>query len=308
METDIKPLEFRRVTRWYGPVAGLLEVSFVLERGVTGLLGPNGAGKSTLIHIAAGLLRPGIGEARVFGLNPFKSTRARSRLGLLPETTAFPPGITARKFLVTCLNLSGIFGKEARARAGELLELAGLSGFAGKRIETFSKGMKQRLKLAQAIGHDPELLLLDEPLTALDPLARRQVIELVRSLGEKGRAVLVSSHILHEVEAMTDNIILLHHGRILAQGKVSDIRARLSDQPMRIWMGLNRPRAMAARIIEWPSVKAVEVKQDGLEAEITDVEGFYDNLGDVGVREENSIEELKVLDQGLEAVFDYLVG
>ena len=302
------PLLFERVTRWYGPVAGVLDVSFTLEPGVTGLLGPNGAGKSTILNLAAGLIRPGMGRVEVFGGPPFSSGRARARLGLLPETQAFPPGVTARSFLKTCLLLSGVPGREAGRRTAALLEEVGLGDAANRKVAGFSQGMKQRLKLAQALGHEPDLLLLDEPLTGLDPLARREVIRTVQELGERGRAVLVSSHVLHEVEAMTGRVILLNQGRILASGEIPEIRALLKDQPIRVRIGGRDPRALAAEMVRWPSVAGVSLDGEALKVEAWDGEAFFRELGRLGSEEESGIEEVRILDENLEALFDYLVG
>ena len=302
------PLLFERVTRWYGPVAGVLEVSFTLEPGVTGLLGPNGAGKSTILHLAAGLIRPGMGKVEAFGRAPFRSGRVRARVGLLPETQAFPPGVTAGTFLRTCLLLSGVPGREAKKRTEALLEEVGLAGAAGRKVAGYSQGMKQRLKLAQALGHDPDLLLLDEPLTGLDPLARRDVIAKVQELGERGRAVLVSSHVLHEVEAMTSRVILLNQGRILAWGEIPEIRALLKDQPIRVLVRGRDPRRLASEMARWPSVGGFRLNCDGLEVESWDAEGFFESLGKIGSEEWTGIEEVRILDENLEALFDYLVG
>ncbi len=301
-------LRFERVTRWYGPVAGVLEVSFSLEAGVTGLLGPNGAGKSTILHLAAGLIRPGMGKVEVFGGPPFRSGKVRSRVGLLPETQVFPPGVTGRSFLRTCLLLSGLPGGEARRRTEALLEEVGLAGAAGRKVAGYSQGMKQRLKLAQALGHDPDLLLLDEPLTGLDPVARREVIARVQELGERGKAVLVSSHVLHEVEAMTSRVILLNQGRILAWGEIPEIRALLRDQPVRVRVRGRDPRRLAAEMVGWPFVGGVRIAGESVEGETWDAEAFFRALGVVGKEEWAGIEEVRILDENLEALFDYLVG
>ncbi len=301
-------LVFERVTRWYGPVAGVLEVSFSLEPGVTGLLGPNGAGKSTILHLAAGLIRPGMGKVEVFGRSPFGSGKARARVGLLPETQAFPPGVTGRGFLKTCLLLSGLPGREARRKAALLLEEVGLAGAADRRVAGYSQGMKQRLKLAQALGHDPDLLLLDEPLTGLDPVARREVIAKVQELGERGKYLLVSSHVLHEVEAMTSRVILLNQGRILAWGEIPEIRALLKDQPVRVLVRGKDARRIAAEMVRWPSVGGVKLEGEGVEGEAWDAEGFFHDLGALGREEWAGIEEVRILDENLEALFDYLVG
>ncbi len=302
------PLRFERVTRWYGPVAGVLEVSFTLEPGVTGLLGPNGAGKSTILHLAAGLIRPGMGRVEVFGRPPFLSGSARARLGLLPETQSFPPGVTGRTFLRTCLLLSGVPGREARRRADALLEEVGLARAADRKAAGYSQGMKQRLKLAQALGHDPDLLLLDEPLTGLDPLARREVIAKVHELGERGKAILVSSHVLHEVEAMTSRVILLNQGRILAWGEIPEIRALLKDQPIRVLVRGRDSRRLASEMARWPSVGGFRLNGDSLEVEAWDGEAFFEALGGLGRSDWAGLEEVRILDENLEALFDYLVG
>jgi len=300
-------LRLTRVTRWYGPVAGLLEVDLTLGPGVFGLLGPNGAGKSTILHLAAGLIRPGMGRVEVFGDPPFHSGRARGRLGLLPETEAFPPGVSARTFLDACLILSGVPGREARRRAEELLERGGLREAAARKVAGYSQGMKQRLKLAQALGHQPDLLLLDEPLTGLDPLARRRVIELVAEQGRAGKTVLVSSHVLHEVESMTSSVILLHQGRVLAEGGIQEIREHLTDRPVKVRIGSGRARELAGMLLASPAVAAVRMEPGALEVEALDADRFFEELGGLAAQGAIEVQDLRVLDENLEAVFDYLV-
>ena len=214
-------LALKDVAKWYGPVIGLVDVSVEIEQGVTGLLGPNGAGKSTFLKLVAGQLRPSTGEVRVLGHDPFRTPAVFRKVGFSPEPDAFYEDMTGLGFVRFLTRLRGFSPSEAGRRAEEAVEQVGLTEAAHKRIGAYSKGMRQRIKLAQALAHDPEILILDDPLTGLDPVARRRIVELVRELGEQGRTILISSHVLHEVEAMTPRIVLLHQGRVLARLTIS---------------------------------------------------------------------------------------
>jgi ABC-2 type transport system ATP-binding protein len=301
------PLRFTMVSKWYGPVIGLSEVSFELKPGVTGLLGKNGSGKSTLIKLACGLLEPSLGDVQVFDAAPARSTTARARIGLVPDVDRFYEAMTARQFITRMLRLSGFGAAEARQRAEQSLLRLGLQDALDRKIAGFSKGMRQRTKLAQAVAHDPDLLFLDEPLNGLDPIGRNAVIELVRELGNAGRSVLVSSHVLHEVEAMTPRILLIHQGRLLAEGTVKEIRTLLADRPSRVRVGCRDPRGIAARLVSLPSVRACALETTGLEVTVEHPIAFYQALTDLACDPAAGVLEVEALDDSLEAVFGYLV-
>jgi ABC-2 type transport system ATP-binding protein len=300
-------LEVRAVSKWYGEVTALSEVTFTLGPGVTGLLGPNGAGKSTLLKLAAGLLRPSLGTVRLGGRDPFASAAARASIGIAPELEGFPEGMTGLQFVTAMLRFHGWRGAAARARARELIDSVGLTDARDRKAEGYSKGMRQRLKLAQALAHDPAFLILDEPLNGLDPPGRREVIERIRALGAEGRTVLVSSHVLHEVEAMTPRLLLLNRGRLLAEGEVSEIRDLMEDRPHQLWLRCADARAAASRLMALPEVESLRFQEEGFLVETRRPERFLEALQARAAAGEVAVEELEPRDENLQAVFDYLV-
>jgi ABC-2 type transport system ATP-binding protein len=305
----VKPtIELTRVSRWYGPVIALNDVSLAIGPGVTGLLGPNGAGKSTFLRLASGQIAPSQGELRVLGLAPHRSPEVFLRLGLCPDVDATWDGLSAREFLVAVLGLTGFSTEECRARAERALGEVDLADAADRRVGSYSQGMRQRLKLAQAWAHDPEVLLLDEPLTGLDPLHRRRVIDLVRRWGESGRTIVVSSHILWEVEAMTRRIVLIHKGRVLAEGDIHEIRDLLDEHPHSVALRSRDARALAREIVAWPHVLSLAVGSEGewLTVETARPDDFYAALPDLASK--MGVSEMYSPDDDLESVFRYLVS
>jgi ABC-2 type transport system ATP-binding protein len=302
------PIELVRASRWYGPVIALNDVSVEIPPGVTGLLGPNGAGKSTFLKLAAGLLRPSQGEVRLLGRPAWGSPETYHRLGLCPEADAFWEGLTGLQFLMALLGFTGYDEAECRRRAENALFEVDLLDAKDRKIGGYSRGMRQRAKLAQAIAHDPEVLLLDEPVTGMDPLNRRRVIDLVRRLGHEGRTIVVSSHILHEVEAMTRRVLLVHNGRILAEGDVREIRDLLDEHPHTVALRARDPRRLAGAIIGWPNVLSVSFGADGewVTVETARPDDFYRGLHDAAL--EAGVVEMYSPDENLESVFRYLVA
>jgi ABC-2 type transport system ATP-binding protein len=301
-------LEFTRASRWYGPVIALNDVSVAIPPGVTGLLGPNGAGKSTFLKLAAGQLQPSQGEVRLLGLPAWGSPEVFHRVGLCPEADAFWENLTGRQFLTTLLRFTGYDEKECRERAENALHQVALLDAKDRKVGGYSRGMRQRIKLAQAIAHDPEVLLLDEPVTGMDPVNRRRVIELVRRLGREGKTVVVSSHILYEVEAMTKRVLLVHNGRILAEGEVREIRDLLDEHPHTVALRAREPRRLAAAVVNWPSVVSVRLAADGewLTVETERPDEFYGTLHAAAL--ESGVSEMYSPDEDLESVFRYLVA
>ena len=256
-------LNFTRASRWYGPVIALNDVTTEVPPGVTGLLGPNGAGKSTFLKLAAGQLQPSQGEVKLLGLPAWGSPEIFHRVGLCPEADAFWENLSGRQFLTTLLRFTGYDEAECRGRTESALQQVALLDVQDRKIGGYSRGMRQRIKLAQAIAHDPEVLLLDEPVTGMDPVNRRRVVELVRRLGREGKTVVVSSHILYEVEAMTKRVLLVHNGRILAEGDVREIRDLLDEHPHTVALRAREPRRLAAAVVGWPSVLSVRHDTQG---------------------------------------------
>ena len=302
-------IELQGVSRWFGPVLGVSRVSLTVGPGVTALLRPNGAGKSTLMRLITGQIRPSSGELTVFGEDHFANPGVAARWGLVPEEDGFPPGVRGREWLKFLLRLQGLTADEASLRAGQTLATVGLQAMAEQPIATYSKGMRQRLKFAQAIAHEPDMLVLDEPLSGFDPAGRREMIDWIRRWGAKGRTVLVSSHILHDVELMTQEIVLVSEGRVLASGNVHEIRQLMDRHPHRILISTPQPKALAARLIELAGIHTISFSEEKREVrlETREPDRFYRSLTELVSKEGVSVEELSSPDDNLEAVFHYLV-
>jgi len=302
-------VELRSVSRWYGNVLGLNRVELAIGTGVTALLGPNGAGKSTLIRLVTGQIRPSIGEVRVFAEAPFANPLVAARLGVVPDEDGFPPRVTGMDWVVYLLRLHGFEEREARRRAEKTLAEVRLEEAMDRPAATYSRGMRQRLKLAQAIAHEPDFLVLDEPLAGLDPVGRREMIDWIRRWGREDRSVLVSSHILHEVELMTREVILMNQGRVLASGNVHEIRRLIDAHPHRIRLLTPDPKALANRLLDLSGIVSVSFSADleRVDLETTDPENFYENLSSLVLDEGITIHEMTSPDDNLEAVFDYVM-
>jgi ABC-2 type transport system ATP-binding protein len=296
------------LSRWYGEVIGLNDVSVEVPKGITGLLGPNGAGKSSFMRIVSGELRPSLGSARVLGEVPFANHRLHRRIGYCPEGDKFFDQMRAGEFLVHLLRLSGYGRKDAAARARNAIEEVDLERAWKMRMGALSKGMRQRIKLAQAVAHDPELLLLDEPLSGLDPVARHATQELVRRRAEAGATVLVSSHVLHEVEDLTSRILLIHKGRIAATGEVKEIRDLMDRHPHRIRITTTEPRRIAALVVEYADLRGLVFEDGAVTVETLAQEALYEALPRLVVENDLTVTGIDSPDDKLEAVFDILVG
>jgi ABC-2 type transport system ATP-binding protein len=301
-------LEFTRASRWYGPVIALNDVTTQLPPGVTGLLGPNGAGKSTFLKLAAGQLRPSQGEVKLLGVPAWGSPEVFHRVGLCPEADSFWENLTGLQFLTALLRFTGYDEAECRSRAEAALHQVALADAKDRKIGGYSRGMRQRIKLAQAIAHDPDVLLLDEPVTGMDPVNRRRVIDLVRRLGREGKTVVVSSHILYEVEAMTKRVLLVHNGRILAEGDVREIRDLLDEHPHTVSLRARDPRRLAAAVVGWPNVLSVAFGTEGewVTVQTARPDEFYGALHEAAL--EAGVQEMYSPDENLESVFRYLVA
>lgn len=303
-------VEFHEVSKWYGNVIGVNRLSLRIPAGVTGLLGPNGAGKSTLLQLATGQLYPSQGTVRVLGRPAWNNPSLNRHLGLCPEQDAFYEWMTGIDFVQTCARLSGMNRAEARESAMATLETVGMTPNRNRPIRGYSKGMRQRTKLAQALVHDPDVLFLDEPLTGTDPVARRDLIDVIHGLAAQGRSVLVSSHVLHEVEALTPNIVLLNRGRLVAEGHVRDIRDLIDKYPHHIVLVCEEYRRLAARLLTWEDVEGVRIleKERGVMVETRSPDAFYGRLPAISLEEGTAIREVYSDDDNLEAVFKYLVN
>jgi ABC-2 type transport system ATP-binding protein len=301
---------FDGVSKWYGNVIGLNKLTLHIPAGVTGLLGPNGAGKSTLLQLATGQLRPSQGTVRVLGQSVWSNPALNRHIGLCPEQDAFYEWMTGWDFVRTCAGLSGMSRSEAAAATEKALRIVGMTENMHRAIRGYSKGMRQRTKLAQALVHDPQVLFLDEPFTGTDPLARRDLMEVIRNLGGAGRSVLVSSHVLHEVQALTPNIVLLHRGRLVAEGHVRQIRELIDKHPHRIVLVCDHHRALASKLVACADVEAIHVltRDSGLLVETRQPDAFYARLPSLALENGTPIREVYSEDDNLEAVFKYLVS
>jgi len=296
------------LSRWYGQVIGINDVNVEITPGVTGLLGLNGAGKSTLFKVMAGQLAPSKGIVRVFGYDLSHNRGLFRRIGFVPEPDALYESMTGREMLVYLTRLQGFSKTEAHRLAAEALERTHLTADADRVVRGYSKGMRQKIKLAQALAHDPDIFFLDEPFNGMDPVSRHEAMELITQLGEQGKTVLVSSHILHEVEAMTSRILLIHRGQILAEGDIGEIRDAIERHPHRIEIHCKSPRPLAARLIKMDDVQGVHVEPGGLVLVESDLpRSVYRSLPHLALEEDLPIHSWTTLDDDLKSLFEYLV-
>lgn len=309
MEATLQPIvQADHLSKWYGQVSGLNDVTVSIPPGITGLLGPNGAGKSTFMKLMTGQLKPSQGSIRVLGTSLWDTPEAFARVGFCPEQDAFYDRMTGLEWVTALVKLNGHTDAAADAAARHALEMVELTDAAGKKIGAYSKGMRQRVKLAQALVHDPELLILDEPLTGMDPLQRRRTIRFVKDWAKRGRHVIVSSHILHEIEAMTSNILLITNGRILAEGNVHQIRELIDTHPHTVHVKAADPRAIAARVLHDEGVTRIAFDEGTLTVETRQPDRFYQRLTELAASgDAGAIAEVTSPDDNLQAVFSYLV-
>ena len=306
MSTPI--IQADHLSKWYGQVIGLNDVSVSVPPGITGLLGPNGAGKSTFMKLITGQLRPSKGAVTVLGEPIWRNPKLYFRVGFCPEQDAFYERMTGLEWVTALVRLNGYSEKESAQAAEKAMTTVDLMEAANKKIGAYSKGMRQRVKLAQALVHDPTLLILDEPLTGMDPLMRRRTIRIIREWARDGRSVLVSSHILHEVEAMTSNVLLINNGRILAEGDVHDIRALIDHHPHTVHIRAERPRELARECLSYAYVRSLRFEAEALVVETDQPDTFYTQLTELAAAESlGRIDEVTSPDDNLAAVFGYLV-
>jgi ABC-2 type transport system ATP-binding protein len=296
------------VSKWYGQVSGLNNVTVSIPPGITGLLGPNGAGKSTFMKLMTGQLKPSQGTIRVLGEPIWGNPTVFARIGFCPEQDAFYDRMTGLEWVTALVRLNGLDDADADAAAKRALDRVDLLDAAGKKIGAYSKGMRQRVKLAQALVHDPELLILDEPLTGMDPLMRRKTIRLIKDWARAGKHIIVSSHILHEIESMTSNILLINNGRIVAEGNVHQIRDLIDTHPHTVYVRGADPRALARKFLTEDDVLSMKFEKDAVVVETARPDSFYARLTELAASgEAGQIDEVQSPDDNLQAVFKYLV-
>ena len=295
-------------SKWYGHVLGISDVSWRLRGGIVGLLGPNGAGKSTLMKLTAGLLRPSRGQLTVYGVSPFEDVAVRRRIGYAPEHEKTWDELTALELVTTMATLAGVPSNRAKLAAESSIAAMGMTDAMHRRVKGFSKGMRQRTKLAGAIAHDPDFLLLDEPLTGVDPIARVDIVERIKQLGAAGKTVVVSSHVLYEIEALTSDILVIYRGQVLAEGNVYEIRKLIDRHPHRIRVECDRPRHVAAALSTADHIAQISFERGGLIIETRDPDRCYDELARAVVEGNVAVSALSSPDNNLGAVFEYLTG
>jgi ABC-2 type transport system ATP-binding protein len=300
-------LAFDRASKWYGPVIGVNEVTLELGPGITGLVGPNGAGKSTLMKLATGQLRPDLGGVTLRGV-PAHRAAAMWHLGYCAEADAFYEEMSGRQFVTAMARLFGFGRGEAERRTAAVLERVGMADRADRKLRGYSKGMRQRVKLAQALVHDPELLILDEPLNGIDPLGRLEMSRLFRELADQGKSLLISSHQLEELERLTDRVLVMARGRLVAQGTVAQIRNLFEDQPFSIRIDCDRPRELAAALLRLPDVLGVELGSERtVVARARNPQRFFRALGGLVLGDGFDVGRLETLDVSAQAILDYVL-
>jgi ABC-2 type transport system ATP-binding protein len=301
-------IEMTGCSKWYGHVLGVSEVSWTVRGGIVGLLGPNGAGKSTMMKMIVGLLSPTRGRVAVFGREPARSPEARLRIGYCPEHENLYDELTALEWVTCMAQLSGLPRRQARAEAERALVEMGLKDALGRAVRGFSKGMRQRTKLAQCLVHDPELLILDEPLTGVDPIARAEIVERIREAARGGKTVVVSSHVLYEIEALTEEIIVIYRGQVLAEGNIYEIRTLIDKHPHRIRVECDRPRDLGQGLAGEDHVVTILFERGAVVVETAEPDRCYDRIAEVVLERAIQVRGLTSPDNNLGAVFDYLTG
>jgi ABC-2 type transport system ATP-binding protein len=300
---------FENVSKFYGDVLGVNRVNLSIPPGITSLVGPNGSGKTTLMNLMTGLIRPTRGSIRVMGIGTDQPEELFRYVGYCTQFDSFPKGFTGYQFVYSYLRLYGCAHGEAEELTRKAIERVGLVDAARRKIAGYSKGMRQRIKLAQSTCHGPSVLVLDEPLNGLDPLVRAETIALFRTFAEEGMHVIISSHILHEVDAISDQVILLSNGYVVAEGKIRGVRSEMQDHPMQILIRCNRPGLLAAKIFEQDYVVEAQIHKDGrgLLIKTRDPDRFYLMLNHVA-QNGVAIESVAPADDDVHSVYDYLIG
>jgi ABC-2 type transport system ATP-binding protein len=302
-------VSFDNVSRFYGEVLGVNRITLSIPPGITSLVGPNGSGKTTLMNLLTGLIRPTRGLIRVLGVEPSEPRKLFRLVGYSTQFDSFPRGITGFQFIHSFLQLFGHSAAECTKLATQAIEQVGLTEAAGRKIAGYSKGMRQRIKLAQAIAHDPKVLVLDEPLNGLDPLVRAETIALFKRLAAEGRHVIVSSHVLHEIDLISDRVILLSGGYVVAEGQIHGVRSEIQEHPMQILIRCDRPGALASKVFEQAHVVEAQLLADGsgLLVKTRDADRFYRMLNQIALGD-IQIESVAPADDDVNSVYGYLIG
>jgi len=300
---------FEDVSKFYGEILGVNRVSLNISPGITSLVGPNGSGKTTVMNLMTGLLRASRGKIRVLGFGPDEPEMLFRLVGYCAQFDSFPPGMTGFEFVASYLGIYGYSRRDAVRRAEAAIDRVGLTEAAQRKAAGYSKGMRQRIRLAQSIAHGPRVLVLDEPLNGLDPIARAEAISLFRSFAAEGLHLIISSHILHEVDVMSDRVVLLNNGYVVAEGGVRGMRDEMSEHPMQVLVRCDRPAQLAAKLFERALVVEAVAQDDGrsLFVRTKDADRFFASIGEVVLSSNLSIESMAPVDDDLTAVYQYLI-
>jgi ABC-2 type transport system ATP-binding protein len=307
---DTNMIIFDDVSKFYGEILGVNRVNLQIEPGITSLVGPNGAGKSTLMNLMTGLLRPTRGSITILGIPTDEPEMLFRKVGYCTQFDSFPRGVTGREFIRSFLLVHGYERQRADALTLVALERVNLVEAADRKVAGYSKGMRQRIRLAQAIAHQPAVLILDEPLNGLDPMVRAETIALFRKLASEGLHLIISSHILHEVDMMSDRVVLINNGYILAEGNIHGVRDEMEEHPMQILIRCDKPSRLAAQVFDQNHVVEARLHDDrkGLFVRTRDADKFYLLLNRVVAEGEINIETIAPIDDDLSAVYGYLIG
>ncbi len=308
--TPTNTIVFENVSKFYGEVLGVNRVNLSLPTGVTSLVGPNGSGKTTLMNLMTGLVRPTQGRVSVLGLSPDNPEELFRHVGYCTQFDSFPKGVTGYEFIYQSLKLRAIGSAEARRLTREAIERVNLSEAADRKVAAYSKGMRQRIRLAQSIAHHPTVLVLDEPLNGLDPMARSETIALFEALGKEGLHVIISSHVLHEVDKISDQVVLMSYGYVVAEGQIQGVRSEVKEHPMQILVRCSRPNLLASRLFSQNHVGEAKLNDDGkgLLVRTQDANSFYLLLNRIVMEEEFSLEAVAPADDDVNSLYQYLIG
>jgi ABC-2 type transport system ATP-binding protein len=307
---DDSHIVFDNVSKFYGEVLGINRVHLTIPPGITSLVGPNGSGKTTMMNLMTGLLHPSQGSVTILGIRPDQPEQLFRHVGYCTQYDSFPRGFTGKEFLYAYLRVHGFDHRTSTEMTERALERVGLAQAANRRIAAYSKGMRQRVKLAQAVCHGPSVLVLDEPLNGLDPMAREEMITVFRDLAAEGKHVIISSHILHEVDFISDQVILLNEGYVVAEGRPREVRGEMAKHPLQILVRCDRPAALASRVFEQDGVveARIDSERGGLLIKTRDAASFYLAFNRIVLENGFKIEVFTPADEDVDAIYQYLIS
>ena len=303
-------IRFDNVSKFYGEVLGVNRINLTLESGITGLVGPNGSGKTTLMNLMTGLLHPTQGTVDILGIPTDRPELLFQKVGYCTQYDSFPRGLSGYQFIYSYLRVHGNPHAEADRLTWQALERVNLTDAARRKVAGYSKGMRQRVKLAQAISHDPRVLVLDEPLNGLDPMARAEVIAIFQDFASAGRHVVISSHILHEVDMISDQVVLLSSGYVVAEGEIDGVRTEMEDHPIQVLVRCDRPSEVAAALFAQDHLVEAQINEDGggLLVRTRSADHFYRQFNDIVLERDIRVQTVTVADSDVRAVYQYLIG